>query len=140
VPDAFKGQETNFIAILGTMEVQPDTMARIIINERTGTIVATQPVRLSSVAVSHGSLVISIASSQGVSQPNARSQGQTTTVNATQTAVDEKHGSFAMIDEEPTLERLTQALNALGVTTREMISILQTMKRAGALQAELVIN
>ena len=140
VPDAFKGQETNFIAILGSIEVQPDTMARIIINERTGTIVATQTVRLSSVAVSHGSLVITIASSQGVSQPNARSQGQTTTVNSTQTKVDEKQGHFAMIDDYPTLERLTQALNALGVSTRDMITVLQTMKRAGALQAELVIN
>jgi flagellar P-ring protein precursor FlgI len=140
IPDAFKGQEPNFLAILGTMEVQPDTLARIIINERTGTIVATQPVRLSSVAVSHGSLVITVASSQGVSQPNARSQGQTTTVNSTQTSIDEKRGSFAMINEYPTLERLTQALNALGVSTREMISILQSMKKAGALQAELIIN
>lgn len=141
VPTNFKGQETNFLAIVGTLEVQPDTLARIIINERTGTIVATQPVRLSGVAVSHGSLVITIASSVGVSQPNAFSNtGTTTTVPSTSTNVDETHGAFAMIEEYPTLERLTQALNALGVTTREMIAILQTMKRAGALQAELVIN
>jgi len=141
VPANFKGQETNFLAIVGTLDVQPDTLARIIINERTGTIVATQPVRLSGVAVSHGALVITIASSVGVSQPNAFSNsGTTTTVPSTSANVEEKHGSFAMIDEYPTLERLTQALNALGVTTREMISILQTMKRAGALQAELVIN
>jgi flagellar P-ring protein precursor FlgI len=141
VPDNFKGQETNFLAIVGTLEVQPDTLARIIINERTGTIVATQPVRLSGVAVSHGSLVISITSSIGVSQPGAFASGGTTTaVPSTDTNVQEAHGSFAMIGDYPTLERLTQALNALGVTTREMISILQTMKRAGALQAELVIN
>ena len=141
VPASFKGQETNFLAIVGTLEVQPDTLARIIINERTGTIVATQPVRLSGVAVSHGSLVITISSSVGVSQPGAFSQtGTTMAVPSTSANVEEKHGSFAMIDEYPTLERLTQALNALGVSTREMISILQTMKRAGALQAELVIN
>ena len=141
VPDNFKGQESNFLAILGTLEVQPDTLARIIINERTGTIVATQPVRLSSVAVSHGALVITISSSIGVSQPNALSEGgTTTTVPSTDASVDEKVGSFIVIDDYPTLERLTQALNALGVTTREMIAILQTMKRAGALQAELVIN
>ena len=140
VPGTFKGQEVNFLAILGTFEVQPDTLARIIINERTGTIVATQPVRLSPVAVSHGSLVITISSSLGVSQPNALSQGTTQTVPATNTSVEEKHGAFIMLDDYPSLERLTQALNALGVTTREMISILQTMKRAGALQAELVIN
>jgi flagellar P-ring protein FlgI len=141
IPAPFKGQETNFLAIVGTLDVQPDTLARIIINERTGTIVATQSVRLSPVAVSHGSLVITISSSQGVSQPNALSQGGTTAVvSNTDTTVDEKHGSFIMLDEYPSLDRLTQALNALGVTTREMISILQTMKRAGALQAELVIN
>jgi flagellar P-ring protein FlgI len=141
IPDNFKGQETNFLAIIGTIEVQPDTLARIIINERTGTIVATQPVRLSPVAVSHGSLVITIANNQAVSQPNAMSRtGNTATVNSTDTKVDEKHGSFIVLDNYPTLERLTQALNALGVTTREMISILQTMKRAGALQAELIIN
>jgi flagellar P-ring protein FlgI len=141
VPATFKGQEVNFLAILGTLEVQPDTLARIIINERTGTIVATQPVRLSPVAVSHGSLVITISSSVGVSQPNSFSQtGTTTVVPSTDTKVEEKRGSFIMLDDYPSLERLTQALNALGVTTREMISILQTMKRAGALQAELVIN
>jgi len=141
VPATFKGQETNFLAVIGSLEVQPDSLARIIINERTGTIVATQPVRLSSVAVSHGSLVITITSSLGVSQPSALSQtGETAIVPSTETNVDEKHGSFAMVEEAPTLERLTQALNALGVSTREMIAILQTMKGAGALQAELIIN
>lgn len=141
VPTAFHGQETNFVAILGGVEVMPDTMARIIINERTGTIVATQQVRISSVAVSHGSLVITVTSSQGVSQPNAMSEGgQTTMTNATSTDVKEKHGSFAMVRDAPTLEELTQGLNALGVSSREMISILQTMKKAGAIQAELVIN
>ncbi|MFA5256942.1 MAG: flagellar basal body P-ring protein FlgI [Opitutales bacterium] len=141
VPEVFRGQAPNFLAIIGSLEVQPDSIARIIINERTGTIVATQPVRLSSVAVSHGALVITISSSVGVSQPQPMSRtGQTAMVPSTSTDVDEKHGAFAVIEEYPTLERLTQALNALGVSTREMISILQTMKRAGALQAELVIN
>jgi flagellar P-ring protein precursor FlgI len=141
VPDAFKGQEANFLAIMGTIEVQPDSLARIIINERTGTIVATQPVRLSSVGVSHGSLVITVSSSIGVSQPNAFSQGgETTAVPSTQTDINETHGAFAVIEEAPTLESLTKALNALGVSTREMIAILQTMKSAGALQAELIIN
>lgn len=141
VPDAFKGQETNFLAILGSIEVQPDTLARIIINERTGTIVATQQVRISSVAVTSGSLVITVTSSMGVSQPNAMSDGGTTTVvPSTQADVKEQEGKFTMVNDAPTLEQLTQGLNALGVSSREMISILQTMKRAGAIQAELVIN
>ena len=141
VPELFRGQEVNFLAVIGSLEVQPDTMARIIINERTGTIVATQSVRLSSVAVSHGALVITISSSLGVSQPPPLSEGgETQVVPSTQTNVQEVQGRFAVIENYPTLERLTQALNALGVSTREMISILQTMKRAGALQAELIIN
>lgn len=141
VPEVFRGQEVNFLAIIGNLEVNPDSVARIIINERTGTIVATHTVRLSSVAVSHGSLVITVSSTLGVSQPNALAeQGQTVVVESTETDVSEIQGQFAIIENYPTLERLTAALNALGVTTREMISILQTMKRAGALQAELIIN
>ncbi len=141
VPAAFRGQEANFMALLGTFEVQPDTLARIIINERTGTIVATQTVRLSSVAVSNGSLVITISNSMGVSQPGPLAQGGTTAVvPSTDTNVDESKGSFAIIEDYPTLDRMTQALNALGVSTRDMINILQTMKSAGAIQAELIIN
>ncbi len=141
VPEMFDGQEVNFLAIVGSLEVEPDTLARIIINERTGTIVATRSVRLSSVAVSHGSLVITISNSLGVSQPPPLADGgQTAVVPQTQASVDEVRGRFAMIEDYPTLERLTQALNTLGVSTREMIAILQTMKKAGALQAELVIN
>lgn len=141
IPEAFQGQEVNFLAIIGNLEVNPDSVARIIINERTGTIVATHTVRLSSVAVSHGALVITVSSSLGVSQPNPLSEnGQTVVVGSTETDITESQGQFAIIENYPTLERLTAALNALGVTTREMISILQTMKRAGALQAELIIN
>jgi flagellar P-ring protein precursor FlgI len=140
IPPVFVGQEVNFIASIGQLEVIPDTAARIIINERTGTIVATQTVRLSSVAVSHGALVISVSSSTGVSQPGAFSGGSTVASPTTDTQVSEQAGVFKIIEEYPTLERLTSALNALGVSTREMISILQTMKKAGALQAELILN
>lgn len=141
VPDAFKGQEPNFLAIIGSIDVTPDSLARIVINERTGTIVATQQVRISGVAVNYGSIVISVTNSMGVSQPNALSQtGDTTTTNATQTDVKEQRGVFAIVNQAPTLEELTQGLNSLGVTTRDMIAILQAMKRAGAIQAELIIN
>jgi len=141
IPPIFEGQEANFIAAMGQLEVIPDVNARIIINERTGTIVATQNVRLSKVAVSHGSLVISIASNMETSQPNAFSDaGETATNESVQTDVQESAGSFDVVDDFPTIERLTAALNAMGVSTRDMISILQTMKSAGALQAELIIN
>lgn len=141
VPTYFIGKQVDFLAELGTIEVTPDTLARIVINERTGTIVATATVRLSHVAISHGSLTITVASNTGVSQPNAfNNSGQTTVVPSTQTAVTEVKGGFILVDEAPTVDRLAAALNALGVSTREMMSIFQTLKRSGALQAELVIN
>ena len=140
VPPAFKGREVAYVAALGTIDVTPDSVARIVINERTGTIVATATVRISQVAISHGSLTITVASSQGVSQPGAFSSGQTTVVTGTTTAIDEVKGSFKVVDELPSIERLAAALNALGVSTRDMTAIFQTLKRSGALQAELIIN
>ena len=140
LPSAYRGRDVNFIADLGQIESAPDTLARIVINERTGTIVATSSVRLSQVAIAHGSLTITVTNNQGVSQPNAFSNGQTTPVQSTQTVVNESKGGFTVLNEPPTIERLAAALNALGVSTREMMAIFQTLKRSGALQAELVIN
>jgi len=140
IPQSFQGREVAFLANLGQLEVNPDTQARIVINERTGTIVATNTVRISQVAISHGSLTITVTSNLGVSQPGALSQGQTTVIPSTQTSVNEVKGGFSVINEPPSIERLAAALNALGVSTREMMAIFQTLKRSGALQAELVIN
>jgi flagellar P-ring protein FlgI len=141
VPSYFNGKQVDFLAELGAIEVTPDTLARIVINERTGTIVATSTVRVSQVAISHGSLTIMVTSNLGVSQPNAfNNSGQTVVTPSTQTNVNEVKGGFTIINEAPTVDRLASALNALGVSTREMMSIFQTLKRSGALQAELVIN
>ncbi len=141
VPAEFQGRDVAFVAALGALETRPDTLARIVINERTGTIVATSTVRLSQVAIAHGSLTITVTSNLGVSQPNAFSpNGETVVVPSTQTTVDEVTGGFKVVDELPTIERLATALNSLGVSTREMMAIFQSLKRAGALQAELVIN
>jgi flagellar P-ring protein precursor FlgI len=141
VPAQYRGRDVAFIADLGQVEAVPDTLARIVINERTGTIVATSAVRLSQVAIAHGSLTITVTNNQGVSQPSAFSSGgQTTQVQSTQTAVNEVKGGFQVFAEQPSIERLAAALNALGVSTREMMAIFQTLKRSGALQAELVIN
>ena len=140
LPAEYRGRDVAFIADLGQLESTPDTLARIVINERTGTIVATSTVRLSQVAIAHGSLTISISQNIGVSQPNAFSQGQTAAVPSTQTKVDEGKGGFSILNEPPTIERLAAALNALGVSTRDMMAIFQTLKRSGALQAELIVN
>ncbi len=141
MPESYRGRDVAFLADLGQIDAIPDTLARIVINERTGTIVATSTVRLSQVAIAHGSLTITVSSNIGVSQPNAfNNSGQTAAVQSTQTNVNEAKGGFQIINEPPTIERLAAALNALGVSTREMMAIFQTLKRSGALQAELVIN
>lgn len=141
LPTEYAGRNVAFLADLGTVEVQPDTLARIVINERTGTIVATSTVRLSQVAIAHGSLTITVTSNVGVSQPNAfNNSGQTVAVPSTQTAVSEGKGGFTVLNESPSIERLAAALNSLGVSTRDMMAIFQSLKRSGALQAELVIN
>ena len=140
VPEEYRNYEVNFIASLGAIEVNPDTIARVVINERTGTIIATQNVRISTVAVSHGSLTISIASNVAVSQPPPFSQGQTTVVPTTQTNATEQKAGFKVVDEFPTIQQVASALNALGLTTRDMMAIFQSMKRAGALHADLILN
>ena len=141
LPPEYRGRNVSFLADLGTVEVQPDTLARIVINERTGTIVATSTVRLSQVAIAHGSLTITVSSNVGVSQPNAfNNSGQTVAVPSTQTSVNEGKGGFTILNDPPSIERLAAALNSLGVSTRDMMAIFQSLKRSGALQAELIIN
>jgi flagellar P-ring protein precursor FlgI len=141
VPAEYRARDVAFVAELGTVEVQPDTLARIVINERTGTIVATSTVRISHVAIAHGALTITVTQNLGVSQPNSFNNSGTTQVTpSTQTAVNETKGGFTVLDDPPTIERLAAALNALGVSTRDMMAIFQSLKRSGALQAELIIN
>jgi len=140
VPDEYTGYEVNFVASLGAIEVIPDSTARVVINERTGTIIATANVRISTVAVSHGSLTINIASTQGVSQPNSFSKGTTAMVRGTETTATEQKGGFKVVDELPTIQEVASAMNALGLSTRDMMAIFQAMKKAGALQADLILE
>ena len=141
LPAGYRNRDVPFIADLGLIEIVPDTAARIVINERTGTIVATSTVRISEVAIAHGSLTITVTSNLSVSQPNPMSNsGQTTVVPSTQTNVNEVKGGFTVLAEPPTIDRLAAALNALGVSARDMMAIFQALRRAGALQADLIIN
>ena len=131
----------DFVARLEEIEVTPDTPARIIINERTGTIVATARIRISSCAVSHGNITINVASTLEVSQPNALSKtGQTVVTPRTTTEVTENKSSVVVLPEMPTVEKVASALNSLGVTPRDVMAIFQALKQAGALQAELILR
>ena len=141
VPEGMAQAPVDFIARLEAIEVTPDTPARIIINERTGTIVATSRIMIAACAVSHGELTITIASSQDVSQPNPLSQTGTTAVTGrTATQVTEPKAMLITLPAMPTIEKVAAGLNAIGVTPRDMMAIFQAMKQAGALQAELLLR
>ena len=141
VPPGMEENSVDFIARLEAIEVTPDTTARVIINERTGTIVATSKIKISTCAVSHGELTINIASTMDVSQPTPLSKGGTTVVTPrTETQVTEAKGSLITLEEMPTIEKVAAGLNAIGVTPRDMMAIFQAMKQAGALQAELIMR
>ena len=141
VPEGYETEPIEFIARLEAVEVIPDTPARIIINERTGTIVANARIRISNCAISQGNLTINIASTLDVSQPAPLTQGGSTKVTPrTETTVTEQKASFIPLPEAPSLEKVATALNTLGVTPRDMVAIFQAMKQAGALQAELIMR
>ena len=141
MPEGAETSAVDFIARLEGIEVAPDTPARIILNERTGTIVATSRIRISNCAVSHGNITINVASTLDVSQPAPFSKtGETTVTPRTQTDVTENKAGLVALPEMPTVEKVASALNTLGVTPRDMMAIFQALKQAGALQAELVIR
>jgi flagellar P-ring protein precursor FlgI len=141
LPESVQSSPVDFMARLEDIEVTPETPARIIINERTGTIVATSRIRISSCAVSHGNITISVASTLDVSQPTPFSTGGKTVVTPrTTTEVTETKSSVVPLPEMPTVEKVASALNSLGVTPRDVMAIFQAMKQAGALQAELIIR
>jgi flagellar P-ring protein precursor FlgI len=128
------------IADLENLEVTPDEPAKIVINERTGTVVLGGDVTVSACAIAHGDLTVQIANETEVSQPNALSNGTTVAVPKEKVHVQEGGSHLVEIPESPTISRVVKALNALGVTPRDLIAILQSMKDAGALHADLEIE
>ena len=141
MPPGTEGMPVDFLARLEALVVEPDIPARIVINERTGTIVATSHIRISACAVSHGNITITIASSLTASQPSAFSdRGRTVVLPSTETGVTEERSALVPLPDMPTVERVAAALNSLGVTPRDAMAIFQAMKQAGALHAELVVR
>jgi flagellar P-ring protein precursor FlgI len=141
LPEGAQSSPVDFIARLESVEVTPDAPARIIINERTGTIVATSKIQISSCAIAQGNITINVASTLDVSQPSPFSSGGSTAVTPrTDTQVTETKSAIVTLPEMPTVEKVASALNTLGATPRDVMAILQAMKQAGALQAELIIK
>jgi flagellar P-ring protein precursor FlgI len=140
VPQAFVGNIPALIASIETLTVTPDNVSRVVINERTGTVIMGEGVRISTVAIAHGNLSVEIRTSYNVSQPTAFSEtGRTVVTPDTQTSVKEGRAPLQIVSSGVSIGDVVRALNALGVTPRDLISILQALKAAGALQAELEI-
>ncbi len=130
---------TRFIAEIGRLAVRPDTPARVVIDERTGTIVIGHKVQIATVAVTHGNLTVRISELPQVSQPAPFSEGETTVVPRSVVETGERDGRLAIL-KGSNLHTLVEGLNAIGLKPTGIIAILQAIKSAGALQAELVVQ
>jgi flagellar P-ring protein precursor FlgI len=140
IPADYSTRATEFIAGLEALQVVADRPARVVINERTGTIVMGKEVRVSPVAIMHGKLTVQIQTIETVSQPNALSQGGTTKVvpEVTVGAKEEKSRNV-LLQRGATVEELVRALGDIGSTPRDVIAILQALRAAGALEADVEV-
>ena len=141
VPDAYKGRVVEMITDIEQLRIEPDQMARVVVDEQSGVIVMGENVRLSTVAIAQGNLTIRITETPLVSQPNPFAQvGTTEVVPRTQVQIDQGEGQrLGVVNSGVTLQEFVNSLNALGVGPRDMITILQAVKAAGALQAEIEV-
>jgi flagellar P-ring protein precursor FlgI len=140
VPDAYRAALPELIARIEVLRVDVDAVARVVINERTGTVVVGGAVRIGPAAVAHGNLSVRITTKLEVSQPAALSRtGDTKVVPQEQVDVNEHNAQLLTLEQGATLESVVRALNTLGATPRDIIAIMQALKAAGALRAELII-
>ena len=134
------GQKVSFIALLQTLEITPgEAAAKVIINSRTGTVVISNRVRVSPAAVSHGNLVVTISEDPGVSQPGMLSRGQTAVVPQTDIEVTETGGHMFLFSPGASLNDVVRAVNEVGAAPSDLVAILEALKEAGALRAELLV-
>jgi 2-oxoacid:acceptor oxidoreductase beta subunit (pyruvate/2-ketoisovalerate family) len=138
VPDKFRGNMVPLMASLENMDVSPAARAKVVVAEKSGTVVVGSEVRLSRVAVAHGNLQIVISENPQVSQPGPFSQGKTVVTPQTNVAVHEQNNRLMLV-EGATLQELVDGLNAIGATPRDLISNIRTLKSAGALHADLEV-
>lgn len=139
VPPENQGNLAMLMASIENLDVTPDHRARVVVDEKTGTVVLGQNVQISPVAVTHGNLQIQVQESADVSQPLPFSNGRTVVTPETNIAVNEENRKLRMI-EGATLQELVEGLNALGATPRDLISVLRTLEASGALSADLEVN
>ncbi len=141
VPDSYRGNVVNLLTDIEQLRVEPDQLARVIIDEQSGIIVMGENVRISTIAIAQGSLTIRITETEQVSQPGPFANvGATTTVPRTEIEVTEgEERRLGVVNAGVTIQELVNGLNSLGIGPRDMITILQAVKAAGALQAEIQV-
>ena len=139
IPPNYSGDIVRLVASVERLEVAPDRAATVVFDERTGTVVIGEEVRICAVAVAHGNLSIVIKERPDVSQPLPFSEGETAVTPNTELRVREEKNQVMMMPEGVSIQDIVNALNAIGVSPRDLIAILQALKEAGALQAELKV-
>src|SRR5439155_25357043 len=137
IPKKFHGNVVALLTEIEQLQVEPDLTAKVVIDERSGIIVMGRDVRVSTVAVAQGNLTVTISETPQVSQPGPFSRGETRVVPRTRIGVQEDGKKLAVVKEGVSLQQLVDGLNALGVGPRDLIAILQAIKAAGAIQADI---
>jgi flagellar P-ring protein precursor FlgI len=139
IPQEFRGNVVAMLTEIEQLQVDPDLAAKIIIDERSGIIVMGRDVRVATVAVAQGNLTVTISEAPQVSQPAPLSRGRTTVVPRSRVGVQEDGKKLAVVKDGVSLQQLVDGLNALGIGPRDLISILQAIKAAGAIQADIEV-
>lgn len=141
IPEGYQDNIVEFISKVERLNVDADATARVVVNERTGTIVMGKDVKLSTVAVSHGNLNLIIRETENVVQPNPFADGETVVTPETELAVTEEEGRLNLLNlnDDVSIGDIANALNAIGATPRDLIAIFQAIKASGSMQGELII-
>jgi flagellar P-ring protein FlgI len=139
MPKKYGGNVVSLLTEIEQLQIEPDLAAKIVIDERSGIIVMGRDVRVSMVAVAQGNLTVTISETPQVSQPNPLSRGTTQVVPRTRIGVQEDGKKLAVVREGVSLQQLVDGLNALGIGPRDLIAILQAIKAAGAIQADIEV-
>ncbi len=139
VPVSFQSDPATFIAQLEVLTVEPDSRSRVVVNERTGTVVIGKQVHVAPVAIMHGNLSVEVQTNYLVSQPLPQSQGTTQVVPQEKVNAQQEKARNVVLKDGATIEDLVRGLNAIGSTPRDIIAILQSLKAAGALEADLEV-
>jgi flagellar P-ring protein precursor FlgI len=139
IPESYSRRVVEFMALVENAQMDVDVTAKVVLSEKTGTIVMGKDVRIAEVSIIHGSLSLQVGTIFNVSQPTAFTSGQTTVVPETRINVQEDKGRTVTLRDGASVEEVVRALSAIGAGPRDVIAILQAIKAQGALQAELEV-